>query len=165
MSKYDIYHSVFDDFKEFVEMLEGGQVTMKMNFTARRRREMIMYYKRDGTPYESTPEDPYGMKAWAESIDNHDRRVARTKVPGGLVSTVFVGMNHQFGDGPPLIFESMFFGNDGEPEEEDQERYSTEAEALAGHARMVKKYSGISHWVRAVWAKIRRSTCHPRNSS
>ena len=51
------------------------------------------------------------------------------------VSTVFLGLNHQFGDGPPLIFETMIFS----PGPLDQEcwRYSTESEALVGHAAAV----------------------------
>ena len=67
------------------------------------------------------------------------KRVAYTDIPGkGYVSTVWMGLDHNFRDGPPLIFESMYFGGG---DEEDQERYSTEAEALAGHERMVKKHS------------------------
>jgi hypothetical protein len=50
------------------------------------------------------------------------------------VSTVYLGMNHQWGDGPPLIFETMVFGGDeGEP----CWRYSTEEQARAGHDRVV----------------------------
>ncbi len=37
-------------------------------------------------------------------------RVARTETPNGDISTVFLGMNHQWGAGPPLVFETMIFG-------------------------------------------------------
>lgn len=47
-----------------------------------------------------------------------------------LVSTVFLGLDHRYGDGPPLLFESMIFGG---PLSGEQRRYSTKAEALAGH--------------------------------
>lgn len=50
------------------------------------------------------------------------------------VSTVYLGLNHRWGDGPPLIFETMTF-----PDEE-QWRYSTEAEAKENHAFLVKFY-------------------------
>lgn len=53
------------------------------------------------------------------------------------VSTVWLGLNHAFTpDHPPLIFESMVFGgrHDG-----DTDRYSTEAEAIAGHERIVRR--------------------------
>ena len=52
------------------------------------------------------------------------------------VSTVWLGMDHSFGDGPPLIFETMVFGG-----ELDQEcdRYTTEEQAQQGHAAMVAR--------------------------
>lgn len=54
------------------------------------------------------------------------------------MSTVFLGLNHQYGDGPPLIFESMSFDDsDTDDEDQRQDRYATEAQALTGHRRMV----------------------------
>jgi hypothetical protein len=55
------------------------------------------------------------------------------------LSTVWVGINHQFGNGPPLIFETMALRykpkfTDVIASDEDwewQERYTTEDEALA----------------------------------
>jgi hypothetical protein len=69
-------------------------------------------------------------------------RVALTKVYDGCeVSTVFLGLNHAWGDrDPPLLFESMVFGG---PFSDDQERYATWAEAEAGHARLVEKCQPI----------------------
>lgn len=68
-----------------------------------------------------------------------NRRVAETTLASGIrISTVFLVLNHQFGDGPPLVFESMAFPPDSMNELE-VDRYSTWEEALAGHARMVKK--------------------------
>jgi hypothetical protein len=52
------------------------------------------------------------------------------------VSTVFLSLNHSFTDGPPLVFETMVFGG---PLDGEQDRYSTRADALAGHARMVER--------------------------
>lgn len=102
--------------------------------------ERPMYYHRDGTPYEGTPEDPSGTLAWGKDFENIKlKRVVKTDVKHGYVSTVWMGLDHSFGDGPPLIFETMYFGKNDEGE--DQERYSTEEEAMAGHERMVKKYS------------------------
>ena len=51
------------------------------------------------------------------------------------VSTVFLGLDHQWGDGPPLIFETMIFGG---PKNQYQDRYSTYEEALAGHEKALK---------------------------
>jgi hypothetical protein len=51
------------------------------------------------------------------------------------ISTVFLGINHNFGDeGPPILFETMVFGGvlNGR-----QFRYSTWDEAELGHAAML----------------------------
>jgi predicted cobalt transporter CbtA len=58
------------------------------------------------------------------------------------VSTVWIGIDHRFGDdGPPLIFETMVFNRAEGWGELDCERYSTEAEAVAGHAAMCEKWA------------------------
>jgi hypothetical protein len=66
--------------------------------------------------------------------DNQKRIVGKTKVGEAEVSTVLLVIDHNFGEGPPLIFETMVFGG---PHDEWMERYSTEAEAKAGHDRVV----------------------------
>ena len=67
-----------------------------------------------------------------------DRRVDQTTLPDDKwVSTVFLGMDHAFGDGPPLLFETMVFTSKKRMSEESCERYSTWNEAVAGHARIV----------------------------
>lgn len=49
-----------------------------------------------------------------------------------LVSTIFLGLDHSFSDdGPPVLFESMIFGG---PLSGEQRRYTSRADALAGHA-------------------------------
>lgn len=72
---------------------------------------------------------------WARWFENFDNRlVARWELGGVEVSTVFLGINHNlFGDGPPLVFETMTFDLDGRSEIID--RYSTWDEAEAGHMR------------------------------
>jgi hypothetical protein len=66
------------------------------------------------------------------------KRVARTQIDGDChVSTVFLAVDHQFTPGgPPVLFETMIFG--GPAGEEDQWRYCTWDEAVAGHERVVK---------------------------
>ena len=85
---------------------------------------MSRYYDRQGNPLT--------LMEWASSTD--DKRVAYTKVDDTTISTVWLGFDHQFGDGPPLIFETMVFEG---PLNAEQIRYSTEAEAVAGHDQMV----------------------------
>lgn len=68
--------------------------------------------------------------------------MAETTLPNGRwVSTVWLGLNHAFGAGPPVIFESMVFDTRDSMGEVDCERYSTEAEALAGHAALCEKWT------------------------
>jgi hypothetical protein len=69
------------------------------------------------------------------------KHVARTKVYEGCeVSTVFLGLDHRFGDGPPIVFETMVFGG---PFDQDCDRYESWDEAVAGHARIVDKCQPI----------------------
>lgn len=73
--------------------------------------------------------------------------VARTPVePNLVVSTVWLGIDHRFvGPGAPLIFETMVYEQDAKGEAkrflDEQERYSTQAEAIEGHKAMVAKYT------------------------
>lgn len=92
----------------------------------------LHYYDRAG--------NPTSVDDWFKSGDN---RVALDEdVAGYLVSTVHLGIDHQYGDGPPLIFETMVFGKSEAATElldPDGEmwRYSTEAQAVDGHKAVV----------------------------
>ena len=55
-----------------------------------------------------------------------------------LVSTVDLGINHNFGAGEPLYYETMIF--DSNRNEEYMERYSTLEEAMARHKEILKKF-------------------------
>lgn len=71
---------------------------------------------------------------WAQEFSKVDmRRVAETEKDGVRVSTVFLGLNHSFGDGPLLLFETMIFGG---KHDEDMDRYTTWEQAEEGHRRM-----------------------------
>ena len=71
---------------------------------------MIDYYDRDGTPLT--------MELWAGMLGRLEKkRVAETTLPDGKwISTVWLGLNHQYGDGPPLIFETMAFPSKDGPQ-------------------------------------------------
>lgn len=73
---------------------------------------------------------PCDLNTWARWYERSSRRVAFSENGDVSVSTVFLGLDHQWGDGPPLIFETMIFGGE---HNEDQWRYSTWEEAEAGH--------------------------------
>ena len=79
---------------------------------------------------------PCDMATWALWFTKADRIVAVTKQNDITVSTVFLGLDHSFGSGRPLLFETLVFGgkHDG-----DMERYSTWEEAEIGHKQMCEK--------------------------
>lgn len=81
------------------------------------------------------------LMTWARAFErSSSRRLKRETVAEGVdVSTVFLGLDHSWGDGPPLLWETMIFGG---PHDGYQERYSTHDEAMAGHAKAVALATG-----------------------
>lgn len=75
---------------------------------------------------------------WLEETPIEERTVAKDEISDVHISTVFIGLDHNF-NGPPHIFETMVF----EPENGGDEtyRYSTWKEAEKGHKELVDKYS------------------------
>lgn len=91
-----------------------------------------MYYGWDGKPIT--------QEVWLANFAE-PRHVDRTDLGKlGDVSTVWLGLDHSFGYGPPLIFETMVFGG---PEDQYQERYSTVEEARIGHEATVIWLTGM----------------------
>lgn len=81
--------------------------------------------------------EPADSMAFARWWNTHSRRIDLDFIGDCRVSTVFLGSDHQWiNGGPPLIFETMVFRG---PLAGSMDRYSTRAEALAGHARMVER--------------------------
>ena len=74
--------------------------------------------------------------AWARWFESADRVVAQTGIGEAKVSTVFLGNNHSWGDGPPQWFETMVFGG---PLDGEQDRYETWEQAEVGHAAMCER--------------------------
>lgn len=93
-----------------------------------------IYFDRQGKPITL---DEYG-ELWR---DLEYKLVEQTNTPFGLVSTVWLGINHEYRpDARPVIFETMIFDDGSDWGSEYQERYSTEAEAKAGHIKAM-------HWL------------------
>lgn len=63
-----------------------------------------------------------------------DRHIGDDTINGARISTVFLGLDHNWGDGPPVLFETMVFGGE---HDEWMDRYHTYDEALAGHKKVV----------------------------
>ena len=97
--------------------------------------------------YYGLDDQPVGMDEWMELMalkskarrrgsdgwtapEDDPTRVGYDEIGEVHVSTVWLGLNHAWGDGPPLIYETMVFGGD---HDQLQNRYSTRAQAEAGH--------------------------------
>jgi hypothetical protein len=95
---------------------------------------MTNYYWEPGmTPRKSESWSLELVRLW----EKEDARVvARDTVRGYLVSTVFLSIDHSYGGGPPILFETMVFGGNGEGDV-FCDRYATEEEARAGHTKTV----------------------------
>ena len=84
--------------------------------------------------HDHTPVPEPDTLTWARWFSTAERRVAYTEFTNEVsVSTVFLGLDHNFFGCPPLLFETMIFGAD----EDYQERYATWDAAAAGHAAVV----------------------------
>lgn len=92
---------------------------------------MSKYYKLEGKKAVEIT-DP---TQWALSFDGKNRRVDKTVIGDVTISTVFLGLDHQWENGPPLIFETMIFGGE---HDQYQDRYSTWEEAETGHKHAVE---------------------------
>jgi len=91
-----------------------------------------LFYDRQGNPID--------VNKWNEYFGNLDYKIVARDVldDGKVVSTVWLGTNHNYGDGPPAIFETMIFESEDNFSDLYMDRYSTEAEALEGHKKALE---------------------------
>jgi len=89
------------------------------------------YYKLDEAGEPVACESAREWAVWFEGNDAA-RVVTRTELPAGVVvSTVFLGIDHAFGDGgAPVLWETMTFGGEYA---QACARYQSRDEALVGH--------------------------------
>lgn len=92
---------------------------------------MSKYYILDG----KTPVKEPSVIKWAVWFETADRIVRKDDLSKCEVSTIFLGLDHQWFDGPPLLFETMIFGGDHDGK---QWRYSTWEEAEIGHQEAMR---------------------------
>jgi len=81
---------------------------------------------------------------WIELLHG-DKHVAEDRFTvngvGYYVSTVLLGIDHSFGSGPPIIFETMVFRSDLDSGQDiAMDRYATLEQAREGHAFMVMRF-------------------------
>ena len=88
---------------------------------------------------DGEPVGPVDIETYSASglMFSPDRGIARDELDdGSVVSTVFLGLDHQFFcDGPPLLFETLVFPADDS--EGDMYRTSNRTAALACHDQVV----------------------------
>lgn len=75
------------------------------------------------------------ISEWGKFMGNPDRIVKQEDIGDVRISTVFLGLDHQFGEGEPLLFETMIFGG---KEDQYQDRCSTWEEAEKMHLKAKK---------------------------
>jgi hypothetical protein len=87
---------------------------------------------------KGNPVAELNLHRWAEWFENAERSVADEKIGDSRISTVFLGLDHNFsGQGGPVLWETMIFGG---PLDRKQERCAGSREqAEAMHARMVQR--------------------------
>jgi hypothetical protein len=81
-------------------------------------------------------EDIHEWVRWFEAADRHvaNDYLVDNQARQIHISTVFLGMDHAWGVGPPLLFETMIFGGE---EDQYQERFHTWDEAASRHVVLV----------------------------
>lgn len=84
---------------------------------------------------------PCEFMVWAKQFEEMSkadtRHVGDDMIKGYHVSTVWLGLDHQYFNGPPLIFETMVFHGDtcGDIY---MDRYTTWEQAVEGHKRAIQ---------------------------
>jgi len=73
---------------------------------------------------------------WCRWYQTAKRHVADDKIGDVRVSTVFLGIDHAFVGGEPILWETMVFGG---PLDQEQDRYHTREVAVAGHNAMLQR--------------------------
>lgn len=96
---------------------------------------MPTYYNKEGEVIDFT--------SWAQLMADDDYKRIKLDVVGHLtISTVWLGMNHNYSNvGPKQIFETMIFPA-GSHNEQHISRYETEQEALDTHNELVASIQG-----------------------
>jgi hypothetical protein len=101
---------------------------------------VIAHYILEGR--DPVPADMDTFAAWYYGAGALERRRVAFDTLGAIeVSTVFLGRDHAFGLGPPVLFETLVFGG---PLDGDMLRYETYADAEAGHTAMLVRVAAAA---------------------
>lgn len=76
---------------------------------------------------------------WGRWFGEPGKRVVKSDHIGDVhVSTIFLGIDHSFHGGPPVLWETMIFGGE---HDQYQERYTSLEDAKQGHEEALKLVS------------------------
>lgn len=95
---------------------------------------MILLYTLEG----HTPRACTNPRAWAKWSVSTDRQVAKDIRGDVTVSTIFLGRDYNFPDGPHAFFETLVFGG---ALDQASRHYETWEEAERGHQEMLGRVS------------------------
>lgn len=114
---------------------------MKHRFTKEQQRQFRLQNEflldENNIPYPCEDVLSWGQ-GMAELSKSGRTFVKQEYVGKAWVSTVFLGINHNFGlDGDPVLFETMVFMEGKGGHDEHMDRYCTWAEAEEGHQAIV----------------------------
>lgn len=76
------------------------------------------------------------LQAWGEWMEKANRHIGDKTKRGVRISTVFLGLDHNFSGNTPILFESLIFGGESDGY---MQRYSTINKAREGHKQLVKR--------------------------
>ena len=91
---------------------------------------------------DGNPKPERSLLKWAMWLEHShlskgkdNRIVQQDRVGGVSISTVFLGLDHNFDDGPPVLWETMVFGGE---HNQYQRRYASRDDAVIGHMEAVE---------------------------
>jgi hypothetical protein len=79
---------------------------------------------------------------WGAWFQDSEKRIVRQEHIGpSMVSTVFLGLDHNWSDGPPILWETMVFG--GKLDQEQNRCSGNKEQAEAMHHDMVERVKAM----------------------
>ena len=79
---------------------------------------------------------------WGQWFEKTERQVKNKVIGDSRISTVFLGLDHNFNGGEPILWETMVFGGELDLEQDRCSGSWEQAEAM--HARMIEKVKECS---------------------
>lgn len=84
---------------------------------------------------KGNPKSEPDILKWSKWFETAERHIGDDKIDGVKISTVFLGLDHNFGEGKPILWETMIFGG---KHNDYQKRYTSKKSALNGHKKAIK---------------------------